>query len=228
MNTIKRNPSDTDPEIRTGHPVHSRDAPGRPKPPVSSFRKARATRRRKRAEQGLAASLSPQGATGARSARRPCPITSPVPAPVGPTRETAAKLRPDPLLRLAETGSLDARHVWAAHQIRRCFQLITAEAGVRVTRYSDVVVHSGPRPAPVERDTEIRLKERYLDWVEAMTTARLQLGPVLDVVIDEHSLSMTDRKWQRRKGWARDHLRHSLDLYLTVTTQKRRGGNHEA
>jgi len=64
----------------------------------------------------------------------------------------------------------------------------------------------------------IRLRDfgarvNYLDWVDRMIAAKLQIGPVLDIICDGLSLRAVDRKWQHRKGWARKHLLAALDLY---------------
>ncbi|WP_321394626.1 hypothetical protein [Emcibacter sp.] len=172
----------------------------------SSFRRARITRRRKRAEKLLKDSL---GSDGPRVR-----VVMPAQGAVGPTQQTARKLKPDPLGSYQEKGTLSSKQVWAAHAIRKAYRLITEGAGVRITQFTDVMVQNSRRPGLSESEGEILLKDRYSDWVDRMTAERLMVGPIFDMIVEEASLAATDRKWHRRKGWARSHLQQSLDLYL--------------
>lgn len=143
---------------------------------------------------------------------------------IGPTTETAAKLTQDPLRRLRKQNILSDQQVWAFRRIRRAVQIITDGAQVRISRINDVVVQTSRGMGRPETDYEVRVKEYYSVWIDRMTGARLQAGPVLDMIIDEMSLSATDRKWGRRKGWAKDHLRASLDLYGAFSSPSNRNG----
>lgn len=131
---------------------------------------------------------------------------------IGPTPETLAKLRPDPLVELQKRHILSEPQVWAFCRIRRAIHLITNGTQVRVSHISDVVVQSSRRPGH-EGHQEIRLKDQYSAWVDRMTAAHLQVGPVLDIILEELSLTAVDRKWRRRKGWAKRHLQAALNLY---------------
>lgn len=111
-------------------------------------------------------------------------------------------------------GALSKDHMAAAQKIRRAFELITAGANIRLTGYSEVIVQTSRRCDHYESDHEVMLKGRYTDWVDDMTAARLAVGPIFDIVIEEMSLSSVDRKWRRRKGWACTHLKEALALYL--------------
>ncbi len=135
----------------------------------------------------------------------------------GPTQQTTAKLIQDPLLRFRKQNILTDQQIWAFQRIRRAVQLITDGTQVRLSRFTDVAVQTSRRVGQAESDYEIRLKEYYTLWIDRMTRWRLPAGPVLDIIIDELSLSATDRKWGRRKGWAKDHLQASLDLYGNVS-----------
>lgn len=143
---------------------------------------------------------------------------------IGPTRETLAKLQPDPLVRFRKNDIINDQQLWAFKRIRRAVQVITDGTRMRVSHYTDVPVQTSRYDSQVECEFEIKIKDHYSQWVDRMTTARLPVGPVLDVIIDELSLSAVDRKWGRRKGWAKIHLQTSLDLYSIFSPPINRNG----
>ncbi|MFC7048443.1 hypothetical protein [Emcibacter nanhaiensis] len=187
--------------------------------PAPSFRRARQTRRRKRAEKLMQKALEPKGPR--------IRIIPAEPGSVGPTPETAGKLAQDPLKSYETRGILSSRQVWAAHAIRRAYRLITEGIGPRVTSFADVMVQNSRRTNLRESDWEVDLKERYADWVDRMTAEKLMVGPVFDMVVEETSLAAIDRKWRRRKGWAKTHLQQSLDLYIKVAHGSQPQGDAE-
>lgn len=132
---------------------------------------------------------------------------------IGPTKETAAKLRQDPLVRFKVKNILNDQQIWAFQRIRHAVKIITAGTHLRTSRFTDVVVQTGPNGNLTESEYEIKLKDHYSNWIDRMTTAQCQAGPVLDIIIDELSLNAADRKWGKRKGWAKARLQASLDLY---------------
>lgn len=133
---------------------------------------------------------------------------------IGPTKETAAKLKQDPLVRFKNNNILNDQQIQAFQRIRRAVRIITDGTQVRTSSFNDVVVQTSNFNTLSENEYEIRIKDHYSDWIDRMTAARLAAGPVLDIIIDELSLSAVDRKWGRRKGWAKTHLQSSLDLYF--------------
>lgn len=132
---------------------------------------------------------------------------------VGPTKETLAKLTEDPLSIFRKRNILNDEEVWAFQRIRRTIQVITNGTEVRTSRFNDVSVQTSRFDHHFETDYEINLKNHYTHWIDRMTAEYLQAGPVLDIIIDELSLSAVDRKWGKRKGWAKTHLKSSLGLY---------------
>jgi len=178
---------------------------------VSSFKKARITRRRTKREKLLSLKTAETPIK-----QRTLSSKKFMPA-VGPTVQTARKLTNDPLKVLEDRGVFDADKIWAAFRIRRAFQLITDGVGARTTHLNDVVVQTSRSVGESEPDFEIRLKQHYTDWIDEMDRQKLQIGPVFDLVIDERSLSRIDRKWQKRKGWSKQHLCAALDLYVSVS-----------
>ena len=131
----------------------------------------------------------------------------------GPTKETVAKLTPDPLMTFRKKNILNDQQIWAFQRIRRAVQIITEGTQVRTSGFNDVVVQTSRFEGHHESEFEVRIKEYYTSWIDRMTTARQQAGPVLDIIIDELSLTAVDRKWGKRKGWAKGQLQTSLDLY---------------
>ncbi|MBL4800321.1 MAG: hypothetical protein JKY45_00410 [Emcibacter sp.] len=131
----------------------------------------------------------------------------------GPTKQTVAKLTPDPLILFRKKNILNDEQIWAFEQIKRAVQIITDGTQIRTSRFNAVVVQSSRSAPQYESEYEVRVKEHYTNWIDRMTYERQKAGPVLDIIIDEMSLTAVDRKWGKRKGWARDLLRTSLDLY---------------
>lgn len=134
----------------------------------------------------------------------------------GPTAETLAKLTPDPLMRFKKQNILNDQQIWAFRRIRRAVQIITDGTQMRLSRITGVVVQTSRVEGGAESDYEIRLKDHYCAWADQMMPAGLTLGPVLDVIIDELSLSAVDRKRGKRKGWAKTTLQAALDLYSNL------------
>ncbi len=176
-----------------------------PEEQTLSFKKTRKARKKNRLKLKLEKALD-----GKQEGR--CEGGRP-PAPIGPTKETAAKLIQDPLIRFRKQNILEDSQILAFQRIRCAVRLITDGTQVRVSCFKDVVVQTSRLSGQNESDFEIRIKEQYTNWIDRMTLARLQAGPVLDIILDEMSLSAVDRKWGKRKGWAKGHLRASLDQY---------------
>lgn len=185
-------------------------------PQVNSFKAMRKSRRKGRLKRQLEKALIYKK-TSLQKAIMERPT-------VGPTRETLAKLQPDPLVRFRKMDILNDQQIWAFKRIRCAVQIITDGTRMRVSSCSDVTVQASHYDRETESEFEIRIKEHYSHWIDRMMTARLPAGPVLDVIIDELSLSGVDRKWGRRKGWAKDHLQASLDLYSAFSSSSNRNG----
>lgn len=99
---------------------------------------------------------------------------------VGPTPETVAKLRRDPMV--AAFGSERAPLFRAATDIREAFQWITMPVQVKCAALMEGAGGvGGEDPACVRR---------YLAWCDEMDRRRWPIGPVLDFVLErEPSLS---------------------------------------
>ena len=70
---------------------------------------------------------------------------------------------------------------------------------------------------PVSEPTgmmNMRLAEKLAQERRArMAAAEMAVGPALDIILEEMPLAAVDRKWGKRKGWAKKHLQAALDLY---------------
>lgn len=177
-------------------------------PPLNeglSFKKKRKVRRITRLKIHLEKSLTLKKENHIPSLRE-SPST-------GPTKETKAKLTLDPLLILRRYNILNNQQIWVFKEIRRAVMIITDGTQVRISRYDDVMVQTSRHGQQPEADFEIKIKEKYNDWIDQMTKERRPVGPILDIIIDELSLSAIDRKWGKRKGWAKGYLQVALDLY---------------
>ncbi|MCK5423750.1 MAG: hypothetical protein KAI89_00150 [Emcibacter sp.] len=181
----------------------------------SSFKKSRKARKKNRLKRALEKSRILKNSILKNSPQERLSV--------GPTKETIAKLKQDPLVRFRKSNILNDEQIWAFQRIRRAVQIITAGTQVRTSRFNDVVVQSSRHDCQPETEFEISLKDHYSDWIDRMTAAKRQAGPVLDIIIDEMSLSAVDRKWGKRKGWAKDHLQASLDLFRVFSSSPNRG-----
>lgn len=174
-----------------------------------SFKAKRRARRKNRVNKQMKNALSLKNKRGGNELQKK--------AYVGPTQETAAKLTPDPLVIFKRKNILNDQQIWAFQHIRRAIQIITDGTRIRISHFSDLPVQTSRnqgRLAPCsESEYEIRIKHHYSDWIDRMMAAGLAAGPVLDIIIDELSLSSTDRKRGKRKGWAKTHLQQAMDLY---------------
>lgn len=135
------------------------------------------------------------------------------PARRGPTRQTIAKLKPDPLWALTRRGTLSGEQVQAAWDIRAAFEIITVPVRLRVSALEKI--DCGGLDYMETRRVR-RLVARYNDWVENMTRQRLPTGPVLDIVIEGRSCRDVDHARRVRKGCARELLCVALNLYCAV------------
>ncbi len=70
--------------------------------------------------------------------------------------------------------------------------------------------------------------QRFKTWIDCLSAMRLPAGPVLDVVLQSRGLNEIDRRWRRRKGWARGIIRTALDQYPDVFAPAPAGGGRIA
>ena len=164
-------------------------------------------------------------ARGRRRARRTTSIR-----PVRPTAATAARLRPDPLLVLLQSGRLVRDDLDAAFDIRRAFETITAPVRLRTMRTITTAegtaydLTKGSRSPGSDNESvhEIDLQQRFSSWANAMHEAKIPIGPVVDMVVEGKSGRSVDRERGRRNGWAVDLLVEALEIYRAAPSSKPR------
>ena len=147
---------------------------------------------------------------------------------IGPTPETAGKLRHDIVERLAREGRLGGEQVRAALEIRRVWEAFgrglfpAARPIAPIAERRKRAMFSDPidRLTP-EEETAWRL--RYRPWAREMAvtvaagvirTTRLQL--ILDIVIDNHGLREVEGWYRMRHGGAIEHIRAALHRYAEI------------
>ena len=169
----------------------------------------------------------PAAASG-RTPRRSRAGSAPAEDGQGPTPQTRARLRADPLLRLVRSGRLGPEHLAAAEEIRAIFEALTARLGARAIDLA-ATSSSGRRRGrfvqPFERmreDLFRRYRRIYRPW--ALEVRRMRRGQgidplalVLDIVIEGRPLGAAVARIGRRRQEALDQiveaLRAALELY---------------
>ena len=147
----------------------------------------------------------------------------------GPTPETRAKLRPDPILELYRAGVLDQRLAGAAQEIREIYEAVrgrfmSSHMG-RLPEHIDgkPVARSNRHPLDgLEPSLRKRYVAAYMPWAGYMgrrgvptagvdRVAWLQL--VVDAVIDGHDPAELDARYGCPHGTAGGVLRDALGRY---------------
>ncbi len=148
--------------------------------------------------------------------------TAPQSEDIPATPETRRKRRFDPLGWLFRNGKLSAAQLSAATAIRRGFESITFAARMRISNPSGLPcgLSLGQGPGVGEADWAIDLQSGYLEWAEAMDAEGLQLGPVLDVIVEGMSCAEIDRQRRWRHGTAKRDLLQALDLFLKLRQER--------
>ncbi|MFZ5609868.1 MAG: hypothetical protein ACOY99_09680 [Pseudomonadota bacterium] len=112
-----------------------------------------------------------------------------------------------PLLRLLRCGVLDERHLLAALRIWRASKALSVSAATRLD--------AGANPSIA----------RYCRWVDDLSVRAIPAGPALDLILERHPLTMIDKRWRKRKGWARVMVATALARYpLGGARPQRLGG----
>ncbi len=146
----------------------------------------------------------------------------------GPTKETRARLRADPLLRLLQLGRLEARQLAAAEDIRKVFEALTLRLGARALDLTVMREGSAGRGRflqPFERmreDLYRRYREVFLPWARTLEARRVTGAPcplaqVLEIVIEGRPLGASARRLKKRRSRALEEvvamLADALSLY---------------
>jgi hypothetical protein len=129
----------------------------------------------------------------------------------GPTLQTVAKLRPDPLRALLLKGPRRGLtvHQWeAALAIRRAFEHITAPVSVALGNpeqpYGQKVYTPGW--SDIGPLAKLDVVVQYNAWADEMGARKMRIGPVIDAVVDDDigpvaPLKRALQLYARLAGW---------------------------
>ncbi len=144
---------------------------------------------------------------------------------IPPTRETAAKLKSDVVIRLYRQGVLRRRHVLAAEEIRKVVE------GITIAMFPARNLSTDGRPKHAETRTWLdRLPEptrrlwldRYDPWKYQMAEncgSGTLLELVYDVVVENRGLRETEERMEIRHGSACHSLRRALNRWWKPADQ---------
>jgi hypothetical protein len=162
---------------------------------------------------------------------------------VRPTRETEAKLRPDPIVRLVANGTLSRARGDAAMEIRDIFEHLVAGLWSRAI---DVSASKGGGGGPSDRIATLHAG-RYLPWAFYLgggpAAAPIKGRPgkpskpgrcpralemSIAVIIDGATLSECDARHHRREGTAAKLLTYALAVYADIAGWEQNRGEIQA
>lgn len=132
------------------------------------------------------------------------------------TVETKKKLKRDPLLGLYRQGEIEIYELYAAEYIRKAFQLITQEVGVKVMKWNGFVDIFAGKPIENEGELSARIQNQYADWFDECTKRRIKVGPVIHLLTEALTLRDVDRYFTFRHGKAKDYVIVGLKLYVEM------------
>lgn len=177
--------------------------------------------KRKRRRRQRAVSRSAGEASGAR------PVGG-RPALVGPTPQTAAKLKRDLIAHLRDKERLIPEHARAAEDIRRIWQAFSRILGPSATNPATLATGRQAGGGQMQIDwlterEEAIWRERYRPWASEMAaqpcggTIRVtKFQIVFEIVVDNRSLRQTEGAYRMRHGSAFDIIRAALHRYAEI------------
>lgn len=172
------------------------------------------TRRKKRTQKRSAAAVRPSAAISTGN--------------VGPTPQTAAKLRRDLIDHFLSKGRLRPEHAAAAEDIRRIWQAFSRCLGPTAVNPAALATgrRSGQLRQPIEWLTaaeETIWRDRYRPWAREMSACpcggtirvtRFQVA--IEIVVDNRGVRQLEGFYRMRHGAAVDHLRRALQRYAEI------------
>ena len=145
---------------------------------------------------------------------------------VGPTPETAAKLKPDPILTMRgqKVNPLWGEDVLAAEEIRRVYAFLVACMFAKVQRFEARSAGADSERVPLSM---IDANGRYTRWrkwadIEHKRGGMPYLPVTIDIVVDGLSCAEVDANRRWRKGKAATALREALREYAYMAGWVRR------
>ena len=145
---------------------------------------------------------------------------------VGPTPETAAKLKPDPILtmRRQKVNPLWGEDVMAAEEIRRVYAFLVAGMFAKVQRFEARSAGADSERVPLAMIDANGRYTRWRKWAEIQhKRGGMPYLPVaIDIVVDGMSCAEVDANRRWRKGKAATALRDALREYAYLAGWVRR------
>ena len=132
------------------------------------------------------------------------------------TLETKRKLKRDPLLVLHRQGDLEIVDLYAAEYIRKAFQLITQDVGVKVMKWGGFVDVFAGKPIENEGELSTRIQNQYAEWFDECTKRRIKVGPIIHILTETVTLRDTDKYFCYRNGKTKGILMQGLKLYADM------------
>jgi hypothetical protein len=147
-----------------------------------------------------------------------------VPDRLKPTKETAAKLRPDPIERMHDRGTISDDQRDAAIEIRRIFEAVCGSLISRSRWPDGMGVKGNWRRDLVGVSDRVAIlhSDRYKPWANELGRHAPALEVTISVVVDGRSLKELDRDYRRRDGWAASIVQDALGRYVAIKRGKHR------
>lgn len=147
---------------------------------------------------------------------------------VGPTPETAAKLKRDLVAHLRDKGRLSSEQAQAAEEVRRIWQAFSRILGPSATNPATLATgrQAGGARMPIDWLTDMEetiWRNHYRPWAAEMAaqpcggTIRVtQFQVVLEIVVDNRSLRQTEGFYRMRHGAAFEIVNVALHRYARI------------
>lgn len=144
---------------------------------------------------------------------------------IGPTEETAARIKPDKILSLVRRGRLSAHHLDVVLEIR-CIHEAVGRGMFPTAQYVSPAGRNRNRQGAADfldrmSGAERRAWQRnYLPWSRELSLSILAGVPgtrwlqlVIDIAVDNTGLRIAEDRYHLRHGTAFDFLREGLERY---------------
>lgn len=149
-------------------------------------------------------------------------------AAIGPTPETAAKLKRDLIAHLRDKGRLTPEQARAAEEVRRIWQAFSRILGPSATNPATLATgrQAGGARMPIDWLTDVEetiWRDSYRPWASERAaqpcggTIRVtEFQIVLEIVVDNRSLRQTEGFYRMRHGAAFEIVRSALHRYAEI------------
>lgn len=132
------------------------------------------------------------------------------------TPQTKKKLKRDPLLGLYRQGDLEIYDLYAAEYIRKAFQLITQDIGIKVMKWDGFIDVFAGKPIENDGELSLRIQNQYAEWFDECTKRRIRVGPIIHLLTEVVTLRDVDHYFAYRHGKTKGYLVQGLKLYVEM------------